>query len=347
MLSQAFKTESQLNMNAFKAQVDKKLADAGIKLGKKDYDFLMRTFSSDASFMAMKRGAKGSQGSDYIAGGSYDEGSTYKYDTRNMNQKLLDLFTDEWRKENSALLNAAFSAKGAAASTMLSDARYLKEGGGRSGGGSGRGGSIKTDQTELQKNQQTINELTQEYVNISDNANEATRARQEEIRQEIQLLEQRNNLLKLYAEQAQGKLQGGDVQTTGLGSGSFWGSFKDMKIEGLSEDQMEKVRKGMASMNQTANDSKKSFQGAASAVSAMGNALGSIKDPGVQIMGMIGQAIASIALGFAQASAKEGKGGIWYWIAATAAGLATMIATISSIHSATGYAQPLPQDWPR
>ena len=339
MLSQAFKTESQLNMNAFKAQVDKKLADAGIKLGKKDYDFLMRTFSSDASFMAMKRGAKGSQGSDYIAGGSYDEGSTYKYDTRNMNQKLLDLFTDEWRKENSALLNAAFSAKGAAASTMLSDARYLKEGGGRSGGGSGRGGSIKTDQTELQKNQQTINELTQEYVNISDNANEATRARQEEIRQEIQLLEQRNNLLKLYAEQAQGKLQGGDVQTTGLGSGSFWGSFKDMKIEGLSEDQMEKVRKGMASMNQTANDSKKSFQGAASAVSAMGNALGSIKDPGVQIMGMIGQAIASIALGFAQASAKEGKGGIWYWIAATAAGLATMIATISSIHSATGYAQ--------
>ena len=339
MLSQAFKTESQLNMNAFKAQVDKKLADAGIKLGKKDYDFLMRTFSSDASFMAMKRGAKGSQGSDYIAGGSYDEGSTYKYDTRNMNQKLLDLFTDEWRKENSALLNAAFSAKGAAASTMLSDARYLKEGGGRSGGGGGRGGSIKTDQTELQKNQQTINELTQEYVNISDNANEATRARQEEIRQEIQLLEQRNNLLKLYAEQAQGKLQGGDVQTTGLGSGSFWGSFKDMKIEGLSDDQMEKVRKGMASMNQTANDSKKSFQGAASAVSAMGNALGSIKDPGVQIMGMIGQAIASIALGFAQASAKEGKGGIWYWIAATAAGLATMIATISSIHSATGYAQ--------
>ena len=191
----------------------------------------------------------------------------------------------------------------------------------------------------MQKNQQTINELTQEYVNISDNANEATRARQEEIRQEIQLLEQRNNLLKLYAEQAQGKLQGGDVQTEGLGSGSFWGSFKDMKIEGLSEDQMEKVRKGMASMNQTANDSKKSFQGAASAVSAMGNALGSIKDPGVQIMGMIGQAIASIALGFAQASAKEGKGGIWYWIAATAAGLATMVATISSIHSATGYAQ--------
>ena len=210
-------------------------------------------------------------------------------------------------------------------------------GGGRSGG-SGGGGS-KTELTEMQQNQQTINTLTQEYVRISDSANEETRQRQEEIRKEIQLLQERNNMIKLYQEQAQGKLMGGEVQTTGLGSGSFAGSFKDMKIEGLSEDQMEKVRKGMQGMNQTASESQKTFMGAASAVSAMGSALSSIKDPGVQIMGMIGQAIASIALGFAQASAKEGKGGIWYWIAATAAGLATMIATISSIHSATGYAQ--------
>ena len=56
-------------------------------------------------------------------------------------------------------------------------------------------------------------------------------------------------------------------------------------------------------------------------------------------MGTVAQAIASVALGFAEASAKEGKGGIWYWIAATAAGLATMVSTISAIHSATGYAQ--------
>ena len=136
-------------------------------------------------------------------------------------------------------------------------------GGSGSGGGRSGGGRSKPELTEMQQNQQTINTLTQEYVRISDNANEGTRQRQEEIRKEIQLLEQRNNLLKLYAEQAQGKLQGGDVQTEGLGSGSFWGSFKDMKIEGLSEETMEKVRKGMASMNQTANESKTSFQGAA------------------------------------------------------------------------------------
>ena len=211
--------------------------------------------------------------------------------------------------------------------------------GGTGGGGRSRGGGNKTELTEMQQNQQTINTLTQEYVKISDNANEATRARQEEIRQEIQLLEQRNNLIKLYQEQAQGKLLGGDIQTTGLGSDSILGSFKDIKIDGLSEETMEKVREGMKKMNQTANESQRSFSLAATAVNAMGSALGNIKDPGVQIMGMIGQAIANIALGFAQASAKEGKGGVWYWIAATAAGLATMVATISSIHSATGYAK--------
>ena len=338
MLSQAFKTESQLNMNAFKAQVDKKLADAGIKLGKKDYDFLMRTFSSDASFMAMKRGAKGSQGSDYIAGGSYDEGSTYKYDTRNMNQKLLDLFTDEWRKENSALLNAAFSAKGAAASTLLSDARYLKEGGGGSGGGSGRGGSIKTDQTELQKNQQTINTLTQEYVKISDNANEATRARQEEIRQEIQLLEQRNNLIKLYQEQAQGKLMGGEVQTEGLGTGGFAALPEIGK--GLSDETMEKVREGMAKMNQTAKESKQSFGLAANAAGALGSALAGIDDPGARAAGIVLQSIASIAMGFAAASASPAVTGTgWGWLAFLGAGIAALATTISTIHQLTNLAE--------
>ncbi|MBQ7512364.1 MAG: hypothetical protein IJU11_06445, partial [Prevotella sp.] len=78
---------------------------------------------------------------------------------------------------------------------------------------------------------------------------------------------------------------------------------------------------------------------AASAIQQAGSAMQSIEDPSAKVMGIVAQAIGSIALGFAQASAQEGKGGIWYWIAATAAGLATMVSTISAIHSATGYAQ--------
>lgn len=74
-------------------------------------------------------------------------------------------------------------------------------------GGSG-GGSKKTkaEQTELQQNQTKINALTQEYVKLGDDATEAARNRQEDIRKEIALLEERNNLLAVRAEQAKGKL---------------------------------------------------------------------------------------------------------------------------------------------
>ena len=204
----------------------------------------------------------------------------------------------------------------------------------------GGGNSTKTEQTELQKNQQKINTLTQEYVKISDNANDATRARQDEIQKEIQQLQQRNNLLKLYAEQAQGKLQGGDIQTTGLGSGSILGSFKDIKIEGLSEETMEKVRKGMQKMNQTALTSNQAFGLAANAAEALGSALAGIEDPGTRAAGLVLQSIASIALGFAQAAASPAVTSTgWGWLGFLAAGVAAMATTISTVHSLTGYAQ--------
>ena len=75
---------------------------------------------------------------------------------------------------------------------------------------------IKTETTELQENQKKINQLTQEYVKLSDSASGADMIRLNTIREEIAELEKRNNLLKLYGEQAQGKLRGGDIQTTGL-----------------------------------------------------------------------------------------------------------------------------------
>jgi hypothetical protein len=62
-----------------------------------------------------------------------------------------------------------------------------------------------------------------------------------------------------------------------------------------------------------------------------------MEDPSAKIVGIVGQAIANIALGFAQATASDSKLGVFGWIAAIAGGLATMTATIESIHSATGY----------
>jgi hypothetical protein len=77
---------------------------------------------------------------------------------------------------------------------------------------------------------------------------------------------------------------------------------------------------------------------AAQAVSSVGDAFNSIEDPGVKAMGTVTQAIASIALGFAQASVTASSMGPWGWVAFLAAGMAAMATTISTVHSLTGFA---------
>lgn len=87
----------------------------------------------------------------------------------------------------------------------------------------------------------------------------------------------------------------------------------------------------------TANDTNKAWQAAAQAISNAGSAMQNIEDPSAQVAGIVMQAIANIALGFAQAAAsrKAGAAGVFGWIAAVTAGLATMTATIASIKNAT------------
>ena len=77
----------------------------------------------------------------------------------------------------------------------------------------------------------------------------------------------------------------------------------------------------------------------ADVVGSIGQAFNAIEDPAAKVVGTVAQAIANVALGYSEAlkMAKE-TGGPWAWIAFAATGLATMITTISSIHSATGYA---------
>ena len=101
--------------------------------------------------------------------------------------------------------------------------------------------TAKKEQTELQQNQTEIAKLTQEYVRLGDSETEASRQRQAEIQKEIQLLEKRNGQLKLYEEQAHGRLLGNttditnaqDLSRTG-GLTGFVGIGKSMMpIEGL------------------------------------------------------------------------------------------------------------------
>lgn len=86
-----------------------------------------------------------------------------------------------------------------------------------------------------------------------------------------------------------------------------------------------------------AKEMTEDWKGAASAIQSVGSAMQQIEDPAAKVMGTIAQAIATIALTFAKSLEKTFTP--WDWIAAAAAGTATMISTISAIHSATGYAE--------
>jgi hypothetical protein len=78
---------------------------------------------------------------------------------------------------------------------------------------------------------------------------------------------------------------------------------------------------------------------ASQALSGIGQAFSSIEDPAAKVAGTIMQSIATIAMGYAQATlAAAQTGNPWVWAAFAITGLAEMMAMISSIHSATGYA---------
>lgn len=123
----------------------------------------------------------------------------------------------------------------------------------------------------------------------------------------------------------------GDVTKGGFGDAYSHDFGKDIK--GL-ESQM----KNADNLAKQGQDVRESWQQAAGAIGSVGNALAGLEDPGAKIIGTVGQAIAQIALGFAQATAADSKLGVFGWIAAVAGGLGTMISTISAIKSATGYA---------
>ena len=143
LLSKSFKTESQMNYAAFEKLVRERLAEGGINLNQKSFNDFMKTFSNDAAFQSLRKNARGSLTTE-MTGNAYNPNAVMTrrtVDTRNTEQKLLDLFTDEWRKANSGYLAAAFNAQGAAASNMLGNSRYMKT---TSGGGSGGGGGTNT-----------------------------------------------------------------------------------------------------------------------------------------------------------------------------------------------------------
>lgn len=118
------------------------------------------------------------------------------------------------------------------------------------------------------------------------------------------------------------------------------GGFADAYSHDFGKDikGVESQMKNADNLAKQGQNVRESWQQAAVAIGSVGNALAGLEDPGAKIVGTVGAAIAQIALGFAQATAASSGAGVFGWIAAVAGGMATMLSTISAIHSATGYA---------
>lgn len=174
----------------------------------------------------------------------------------------------------------------------------------------GLGGNTTTTtthpKTELENNQAKIKALTQEYIKLGDTETEASIKRQEEIKKEIALLEQRNSLIGLRTEQAQGKLLGGDVNTSGLattgniidrshlfdiGGGINWQVLQKYNDQSsVSEFKWKKKERDKSGKGDT-NQDEKVVKDISTITGAVGNIMGGIQNLGLELPEGVTQAI--------------------------------------------------------
>ena len=127
-------------------------------------------------------------------------------------------------------------------------------------------------------------------------------------------LKEAEGVLKLMKTEAPSEMFIGGAGY-GLSQFTSMDRFKNVKIEGKDlEDLQELANAGKAA--------ETSWDAALGSISGLGSALAAIEDPAVKVLGIIAQAIATVALSFAQALSKDTKLGVFGWIAAAAAGTA-------------------------
>lgn len=252
---------------------------------------------------------------------------------------------------------------------------------GRKGSGGGGGGASgknknKTQKTEWQLNNDAIEKLTQEYIKASQERQAEIRNEIKVLQDRNALIQQMENEAKGkmtganlgHIEAVSGASVTGSTNTDPLEKYKkdlpsvitplqqledhlkelirLQAEFGGMSTEAWQkyQNEIEKTQNEIKDFKGISNDGKdvaKSWRTAASAISTVGSAMSGLKNPAIDIMTVIGQSIATIALSYAEnlAGDRTTKGNIWAFIAAAAAATVSMATTIASIHSATGYAQ--------
>lgn len=218
-----------------------------------------------------------------------------------------------------ALYAQAVNEGTAAAREEFKGNRYALQGSTGSGG-SGKGNTPKENPVVG-----SIDYQIQKVKELQDAFNQAA---EQGVRQGLLVqLKEAEGVLKLMKTEAPSEMFVGGAGY-GLSQFTSMDRFKDVKIDGKDlEDLQELANAG--------KQAETSWDAALGSISGLGSALAAIEDPAVKVLGIIAQAIATVALSFAQALSKDTKLGVFGWIAAAAAGTAAMFSTISAIKSAT------------
>jgi hypothetical protein len=220
--------------------------------------------------------------------------------------------------------------------------------GGNSGGGSGRSGRSSSSKSEptyapdsIAAQQKLVSDLTRQWNEAGAEVRNQYVVPLVEAEAKLKTMRDQQALMK---EQAQGKLLGDTSDGKGIevpisSSASFEEWMNSVK-EQLANLKIDPIEIPIETTNKDVKAITKAASMAADAVGNIGAAFNSIEDPAAKVMGTVLQAIASIALGFAQASASPAVTSTgWGWLAWLGAGTAALATTIATVHSLTGYAE--------
>ena len=301
---EAYKKEleerKKLERQAYIEAVGKVAAQRGVS----KQDLLTALSGSYGSYESLKAIPMSGKETRYTPGGMF--GGSIAYDVEvpaNRQEKLAAALRRLNDTELQSLQALGAQAERTGNEIAQVDKQLTRVLNGRNGGGGGGGStttvktSVPKEITEMQSNQQRINELTQEYVKISDQSTQEVIDRQAAIREEIRLLEERNAKMKLYQEQAQGRFLGGDVQTTGLTSEGFRGfAAADLSVPGISFEKNNKTDKSNKQEKDIGENMSKLASGLSTLTSGIESLGFEIPDGVKQFIGAI-QGIASIIQG--------------------------------------------------
>ena len=310
----------KLEQDAYEAAVKNLAAQRGV-----NGDDLMKALTgSYGSYEQLKNTQMTGVGYRQVGGGMFGGGMMVETkiaanETERLGEALRQI-NDTELQDLQALGAASKQTANEIAQTDRQVARILGGKSTTSGSGSGKSGKAKETYTPVEG---SIDYQIQKVKELQDAFNQAA---DQGVRQGLLVqLKQAEGVLKLMREEAPAEMFIGGAGY-GLSQFTSMDRFKDVKIEGKDLEALEELA--------NAGDAASTSWGdALNSISGLSSALAAIEDPAVKVLGIIAEAIATVALTFA----KSLKGTIspWDWIAGAAAGTATMISTIAAIKSAT------------